>query len=646
MDWKSLRIRIATVIVVLTLILGLGETVRARADLTRIGWTELEKRGVTIARDLAVQHADQILANDIYRLHTLINGFLLNNPDLRYIFILDAQGQVLVNSFPQGLPPDLREANVPTSQEAYQFRRLHTTEGGVYDIAMPVAEGRAGVVRVGLLEGSLWAQINRQTLDLLALTLAITLLGAGAGFALGTVLTRPLSELVRVTQAVARGDLARKAQVKGGEEAEKLARAFNHMTDALAASRGELLRRNQELVALNAISVAVSRSLEMETVLDAALSTVLELTKLPAGWVFLLEDGVDRLIPAAWRGVPGDLFNSNAAASVERCACQQSLRSGPAQVMKSVQDCRRLNQLEPENRPGAYHICVPLRSGERSVGLMNLVCQSDQYPSSAEDLQLLTAIGHHIGVAVDNARLYRELQHEDRLRRQLVRKLISAQEEERRRIARELHDRYAQALTALSIGIEATKRALPEGQAPLRAQLDSVKALTARTVEQTYDLIFDLRPTTLDDLGLVPALRWFAESRLGSLDVEFHLETETLPERFSPEIETACYRVLQEALSNVVKHAQARELHIWLAMQDGRLQGVVEDDGQGFDLEAVQRSSADGRGFGLLGMRERVELLGGSLHIETAPGRGTRVFIELPTVLLSVEGAEERVANG
>ncbi len=629
MSWGSLRIRIAAVIVVLTIILGLGGTLRARADLARIAQTELEKRGVTIARDLAVQHADQILVNDIYVLYTLANDFLLNNSDLRYIVILDSKGQVMVSNFPQGLPPGLHEANVPAADEDYRVRRLPTSEGVVYDIAMHVAGKRASVVRVGMMEEPVWSEVNQQTLGLLTLTVAITLLGAGAGYVLGTILTRPLSELVRITQAVAQGDLQRKAPVKGGNEVEELARAFNHMTGALATSRDELVERNEELAGLNAIAAAVGRSLEMEAILDAALCTVLELMRLPGGWVFVSEDGTGRLALAAQRGVPEDLFITDNDAITERCVCQQTLRSGRAQVVERIEDCPRLNGLRPKGR-SACHLCVPLRSGERVLGLMNLVCTADEGYGSHESLRHLTAVGHHIGIAMENARLYRELQRKEALRGQLVRKLISAQEEERRRIARELHDQYAQGLTALSMGIEATERVLSEDQAHLKAQLDRVKTLTARNLDQTYDLIFDLRPTTLDDLGLAPAVRWYAESRLQPLGVAIQLETGTLRERLPAEIETASYRVIQEALLNVAKHAQARQVVIRLAVHDCWLRGTVEDDGQGFDLEATQRSGAVGCGLGLLGMRERVELLGGSLQIESAPGRGTRLEMDVP----------------
>jgi len=643
MGWRSLRIRIAAVIVALTLILGLGGTVRARSDLTRIGRIELEKRAATIARDLAVQHADQILVNDIYNLYTLVNDFLLNNPDLRYLFILDARGRVIINSFPKGLPVGLRQANVPDPDEVYRVRRLATTEGVIYDIAMPVLEGRGGTVRVGFLEAPLWAQVNRQTLGLLALTLIITLLGAGAGFGLGTYLTRPLSELVRITQAVARGDLERKAPVRGGDEVEQLARAFNRMTDALAASRDELVRRNEELSALNAISVAVGYSLDMETILDAALSKALELMKLRAGWVFLQEEGSSQPILAARQGVPADLFSPDVDAVTEPCICQQTLRMGQVQLVDNIENCPRLSRLPAQGRSGACHVSVPLRSGERVLGLMNLVCDGTRCPSSQEDLRLLTAIGHHIGVAVENARLYRELQHKEALRGQLLGKLISAQEEERRRIARELHDQYAQALTALSVSVDAADRVLLPDMSAVRTQLKEVKQLAAQTLDQTYDLIFDLRPTTLDDLGLVPAIRWYAESRLEPAGVEVHLETPGLRGRLPPEVETALYRVVQEALLNVVKHAQAHQVRIRLEVRDGRLRGVVEDDGQGFDLAQVQRTSGRGRGMGLLGMQERMELLGGTLHIETAASQGTRVLIELPLRSLPEEEAGETV---
>jgi len=656
----SLRVKIMGILVALTLVLGLGGTLHARATLTRISNEQMEKRAVTLARDLAVQHADLILTNDIFALYGLINDFLISNNDLRYVFILDPAGSVRITSFATGLPKGLREVNPIDLRQEYSVVRFQSEEGIIFDVGMPVLQGQAGVVRVGLLEKRLEEAVNRQTFQLLGLTAAVTLVGLVIAYFLGTLLTRPLFHLVGITQAVARGDLAQKALVGSRDEVGQLGAAFNAMTEALARSHAELLRRNAELSALNAIAVAVGRSLELEEVLDAALAQVLELMQLPAGWIFLREDGTDRLSLGAWRGVSPDLFSPDQEVTMGACICQKILRNGEARLVENIEDCPRLRRWATREQD-VCHVSVPLRSGKRVLGLMNLVCprvfarqklsaqdiylgrahaprQGEDYPRSEEALRLLTAIGHQIGVAVENARLYHELQHKEALRGQLLQKLISAQEEERRRIARELHDQYAQALTALSVGLEAAERVLPAEMTAVRTQLTEVRHLAAQTLDQTYDLIFDLRPTTLDDLGLVPAIRWYAESRLERLGVQVHLEASGLRERLPAEMETALYRVIQEALLNIAKHARAHQVHIHLAVQDGRLYGLVEDDGQGFNPAEVQRTGTGGRGMGLLGMQERVELLGGTLHVETAPGQGTRVIMELP--LSSVPPAE------
>jgi len=626
MSWRSFRVRIAAIIVLLTVVLGLGGTARARADLTRIARAELEKRGVTIARDLAVQHADKVMVGDIYALYTVVNDFLVNNPDLRYVTILGPDGEVLVSSFEQGIPPGLLEANSPEPGAPYHVERLPTTDGTVYDIVVPVAEGSGGVVRVGMLESPVQAAVDRQTMGLLTLTAFITLLGAVAAVGLGSYLARPLSELVRATRAVAQGDLTRKAPVSGTVEVQQLGEAFDKMTAALATSRDILVRRNEELAGLNAISSAVGRSLELQEVLDAALGSVLEQLDLPGGWVYLLE-GSGRTVLGAQQGRTPDLAQPPGEANT-LCPCQEALVTGSVPEVDRIARCPRLGH--DADLPGGCHVMVPLRSGERVLGVMNLVCASDQQECGEASLRHLPAIGHHVGVAVENARLYREVQRKEALRGQLVRKLIAVQEEERRRIARELHDQYAQALTALTMGIEATERGLTEGQGALKSQLRDVKELAANSLDQTYDLIFDLRPTTLDDLGLVPAVRWYAESRLKSLGVAYHLEAAIPRRRLSPELETACYRVLQESLLNVAKHAQASSVRIQIRVRDTHLEAEVEDDGCGFDHQAVEGDTSGGRGLGLLGMHERLELLGGVLRIESRHGQGTRIVMQAP----------------
>lgn len=222
-----------------------------------------------------------------------------------------------------------------------------------------------------------------------------------------------------------------------------------------------------------------------------------------------------------------------------------------------------------------------------------------------------------------------ELQQKERIRRELLEKAIVAQEEERKRIARELHDQTSQALAALAVAVETTATEASEGR-DVRASLARMKSLALSTLEEVHHLVFDLRPTLLDDLGLIAALRWYGESRLGSQGVAVRLETAGRERRLPPQVETALYRVVQEAVNNVAKHSGAQNCTIYLESRPRCLSLTVEDDGSGFDMAELARSRDGKRGLGLMGMKERVELLGGSLSVRSEPGGGTRLDLQVP----------------
>lgn len=220
--------------------------------------------------------------------------------------------------------------------------------------------------------------------------------------------------------------------------------------------------------------------------------------------------------------------------------------------------------------------------------------------------------------------LNRKLRERDRARGRLLQRVISAQEEERERIARELHDETCQTLTALVLAVDAAR-----DQAPLPAGL---KALASRALDGIHELILALRPAVLDDLGLFAAIRWYADRQLATHGIAVRCEIEEGEARLSPESETAVFRVVQEALNNVARHAEADCVLIQIAPGAGLLRIEIEDDGKGFDPGAAAGLGPDGRGLGLLGMRERVcELLGGRLEIDATPGSGTRILIQVPT---------------
>jgi signal transduction histidine kinase len=233
-----------------------------------------------------------------------------------------------------------------------------------------------------------------------------------------------------------------------------------------------------------------------------------------------------------------------------------------------------------------------------------------------------------------------ERKRAEEAKQQLLLRLVTAQEEERRRIARELHDQMGQYLTALMLGLQSLKE--PSAASSLaQARVGRLQALTDQLMQEVHRLARELRPAALDDLGLPTALRRYTEecSRYGGVSVEFHSH-DFGAERLPPHVEVTLYRVVQEALTNVLKHAHANRASVLLEHRHDHLLVIVEDDGTGFDAEAVMAAPDAQCQLGLLGMQERVGSVGGILEIESTRGAGTTVFVRVPVV------AGERRAPG
>jgi signal transduction histidine kinase len=224
------------------------------------------------------------------------------------------------------------------------------------------------------------------------------------------------------------------------------------------------------------------------------------------------------------------------------------------------------------------------------------------------------------------ARLTEELRQKEQIRAQLLEKVISAQEEERKRIARELHDDTSQALTSLVVGLKVLEGLQEPAQ--IRAQVGELRELVAATLASVHGLALELRPSVLDDAGLVAATQRYVTSQARKYGLEVDLHTAGLDRaRLLPETETAVYRIIQEALANVARHARATSASIVLERRGERLVAIVEDDGRGFEVERLLASE---QSLGLHGMRERTLLVGGKLTIESSPGGGTTIFVEVP----------------
>ncbi|MBI5563478.1 MAG: response regulator [Chloroflexi bacterium] len=237
---------------------------------------------------------------------------------------------------------------------------------------------------------------------------------------------------------------------------------------------------------------------------------------------------------------------------------------------------------------------------------------------------------------VERERLFEAIDQQREQLRALNQKLTEVQEAERKQLARELHDEMGQALTAISIDLAAVTQELDGAGTPaagtpaLHDRLAEAKSLVDQTLEQIRELSFRLRPAMLDDLGLAPALQWYIRQYAQRVNLDVRLDISNLEERLPAHVETALYRIFQEALTNVSRHAQASTVQLRLHRSGATVIAHIEDNGRGFDVQHVFNGSLPKQGIGLLGMRERVTLLGGAFSLYSEPGHGTQVSIEIP----------------
>jgi two-component system, NarL family, sensor histidine kinase UhpB len=215
--------------------------------------------------------------------------------------------------------------------------------------------------------------------------------------------------------------------------------------------------------------------------------------------------------------------------------------------------------------------------------------------------------------------------------RRLSGQVLNAQEEERKRIARELHDDTSGSLARVLLNIEMLEDALPEQGLPeVRAKMRDTRVLAEQTLENVRKMIFGLRPTLLDDLGLAAAVRWYAKNTLEPAGIQVQFEASSNLGRASMTVETALFRIAQEAITNIIRHASAHHTRVQLAREQSKLLLLVQDDGRGFDTSAAEREPDGAHRWGLFGVEERVQLLGGTFSIASGAGKGTTLRVEIP----------------
>jgi len=267
-------------------------------------------------------------------------------------------------------------------------------------------------------------------------------------------------------------------------------------------------------------------------------------------------------------------------------------------------------------------MCVPLRAGLRNYGVI-VVGSINEGAYTQIHLSQLAALAHFATIAIQNAQLYQDLREERD-------KIISAEDNVRKELSRDLHDGPAQSLAAIAMSAEFIKRLLHEDRAKAFEELDNLEKLARKTSWDIRTMLFELRPIILETQGLVATLEQYVQRFPASEGLQVHLDTGGFNRRLDPKVETTIFMIMQEAVNNARKHAQAKNLWLRLQEKDGNLIASVQDDGVGFDPAAVQASYERRGSFGLLNMKERAQLIGGHTEIYSAPGKGSMVVISVP----------------
>jgi two-component system NarL family sensor kinase len=460
-------------------------------------------------------------------------------------------------------------------------------------------------------------------------------------------LTRPIEVLTEMATTIARApgstwDTA-PVPVRTNDEVGELATAFNRMTARLAEARRALERHSADLerrVAEATRSIATLYDVARTTTSTLEIEHVLPLVAEKA----LAAIGLERLVVLWYPPDVGDVVDAYATSrggpgvrlDIAQPLDLQTLspRGAKPQVVGMAAVQSTLPSAVAAALASRELLCLPLVFKDRLLGVILAGLGED---ASIPDLELAAALASQAAAALANAALFETARRHETELRKLAQMRVQLQEESLRSLSRELHDGIGQVLTAIKMDLGMIERAAALDAPALQLRVGEVREQVTELVQEVRTMSQLLRPSMLDDFGLVPTLQWFVEKFTARTGIEVALQTPTTETRLPSAIEVLLYRVTQEALTNVMKHARARHVDVELQTSDGEVVLTIADDGIGFDVERFRRTPALG-GVGLLGMRERVAYYHGHIEIQSRPQAGVRISLRIP--LAAAAGGE------
>jgi len=396
----------------------------------------------------------------------------------------------------------------------------------------------------------------------------------------------------------------------------------------------QILKRHHQLLALTRISSAISGLQDLDTILTTALDNVLEIIDGDIGGILFLDEDTNILRYHVNRGLSPRYAEAVKLSLGEGIGGRGAQTGEPILLQDISQDPRAANPdiIRAEGIKG--FISIPLKSKDKVVGVMNLASHAVGR-FGMDDMSLLTAIGDYLGTAIEQARLYDRLAEAGERYRVLLQHALTAQEQERKRIARELHDETSQAITSLTLNLQAIMTIAEMkgiGDKEFIEKVKTTHSFAVHTGHEIVRLMKELRPSLLDELGMPAAIHRYAKDTLQTHGIKVTTEFNGTDERFSPEVEVTLFRVAQGLIGNILEHSEAKNVIVKLTCDSNECTLYIEDDGKGFDVSKLTRVDPSGRGAGLFTIKERVSLVGGHCHVDSRPGRGTGVTVKVPLV--------------
>jgi PAS domain S-box-containing protein len=388
-----------------------------------------------------------------------------------------------------------------------------------------------------------------------------------------------------------------------------------------------LKQRNRELSILNSIAVALNHNMALNLILQETLKNVLKVLELNRGAIFLINREREKTEVIAKFGFKAEgaddtlpVFFKDPLLSKALLEDEMALRPEPIFPTFKARFQTNGQKFSP------WLICFLITFKGKGVGFLGIDIPSSRRLSQYE-FHLMGSLGNFLGGAIVNAQMRETIRRHRQELRQLTGKLFQSQEEERRRIARELHDESGQSLTAVKLTLERLEQTVPSQEEGLRKEIGEIIMMVRRTSSEIRHLSYHLHPTLLSDLGLEPALDLYFKEIKNHTGHNIEFSMVGFDHRLDADMETVFYRFSQEALTNALKHSGSNNFRLSIIKSYPKIIFRAEDDGIGFDTQIIGK---DQRSLGLLGMRERTSLLGGTFQLRSQPGEGTRIRIEIP----------------